>query len=211
MCADSTPALSITCVTKVARLASEYWKPAGILEWPSPGRSDPDQTILLRHSRHPPVPFHARFVVAVDEDGRFGLSPRFTQPVLSVEEIFLVVVLDAPQGRALSQDVLRRDFAGQSRDAECRRRPPAHLQQGPARNPSSHRDHLTPGKSATENPNSSGGMNGGDCIPAKNPRQPQLAADSRQPIAESSVVRVSFFQPDLRLQTSDSRSCEAGP
>ena len=57
------------------------------------GQVRPDQPILLRHPRHPRVPFDAGFVVAVDEDHGFRLAPGLPQPVFSVEVIFLVIVL----------------------------------------------------------------------------------------------------------------------
>ena len=37
----------------------------------------PDQAIFLSHTRYPRVPFHARFIIAVDQDRRLRLHPRF--------------------------------------------------------------------------------------------------------------------------------------
>jgi hypothetical protein len=66
------------------------------------GQVRPDEAILLPHTRHPCVPFHARFVVAMDEHHGLPFSPRFAQPVFSIEKIFLVVVVYGPDGQALS-------------------------------------------------------------------------------------------------------------
>ena len=55
---------------------------------PKPRQVRPDQAILLRHTRHPRVPFHAGFVVTVDENHRLRFAPGFTQPVFPVEKIF---------------------------------------------------------------------------------------------------------------------------
>jgi hypothetical protein len=64
MYAESTPVLSITCVTKVARLARRIFEAARHVGMPKSGVVRPDHAILLRHARHPSVPFHGGFVVA---------------------------------------------------------------------------------------------------------------------------------------------------
>ena len=61
----------------------------------------PDEAILLGHTRHPRIPFHARFVIAVDQHHRLWLPPGFAQPVFSIEEVFHIAVFYRSDGQAL--------------------------------------------------------------------------------------------------------------
>src|SRR5579863_8190023 len=84
MCAESTPALSITWLTNLARLGSECSKDCRM---PHPWQIRADQPILLGHARHPRVPFRARFEGAMDQYHRLGLFPRLAQPVFPIEMV----------------------------------------------------------------------------------------------------------------------------
>src|SRR5262245_48855700 len=99
-----------------------------------PWQIGPNETVLLRHSRHPGVPLDARLVVAMDEDYRFRRAPGFTQPIFPVEEVFLEVRFGLPNGRTLGTYRLRCQRRCENREPEQRRTP---------RNRSSHVNHLS--------------------------------------------------------------------
>jgi hypothetical protein len=71
----------------------------------------------MRHSRHPAVPDGARFIVAVNEHNCLWFTPWFTEPIVSVEKVFLGLV-----ARRLCACSRRDEFVGQGRNAECGRR-----------------------------------------------------------------------------------------
>src|SRR5215471_3010042 len=47
----------------------------------------PQQSKLLPHPWYPSEPYDARFIVAVNEHGNFGLAPWLSKPILTVKHV----------------------------------------------------------------------------------------------------------------------------